>query len=599
MNGRSDPASLRTTSGCGTKRHILTVVTALLLAGSIVAFASQAGQTQPPASGTSAASKPSATPDEGIPIKSDVVVTACGACHKPDDKNRLSRISYRRTTPEGWQETVRRMVTLNKLQIDPDVARQVVKYLSDNHGLAPEEVAPAAFEVERRLVDYKYTAHAETDRVCSSCHSIGRVLLQRRSSEDWDLLVAMHRGWYPLVDFQAFRRMGPPDREPGPDGRPPDNRHPMDKVLDHVRSAFPLMTPEWAAWSATMRNPRLEGSWALSGNEPGQGMVFGQVTLAGNWASPDEFTTEATYTYARSGRTVKRSGRAMIYTGFQWRGRTTVDGNETSTLREVMTVDRDWRTISGRWFGGGYDELGVDVRLTRIGREPIVLGIDRASFGRSSTPQEIRIYGAQFPDALTPKDLDFGRGITVTRIVNATPQMILAEVTVAADAAPGVRDVFVAGASQRGAVAVYDRVDYIKVTPAWNMARVGGIVFPKMLAQFEAVAYHHGPDGKPDTKDDVSLGNVDATWAIEEYTATFDDDDRAFVGEIDARTGLFTPAADGPNPKRSGNRNNVGDVWVVATHTPSGRTTPLRARAHLLVTVPLYMRWDFFTLGQR
>jgi quinohemoprotein amine dehydrogenase len=145
-------------------------------------------------------------------------------------------------------------------------------------------------------------------------------------------------------------------------------------------------------------------------------------------------------------------------------------------------------------------------------------------------------------------------------------------------------------------------MDYIKVTPAWNMARVGGVVFPKMVAQFEAVAYNHGPDGKPDTKDDISLGPVDATWTTEEYTATFDDDDKAFVGDIDAKSGLFTPAADGPNPKRSGNRNNVGDVWVVATYTPPGRATaglPMRARSHLVVTVPLYMRWDFFTLGQK
>ena len=92
---------------------------------------------------------------------------------------------------------------------------------------------------------------------------------------------------------------------------------------------------------------------------------------------------------------------------------------------------------------------------------------------------------------------------------------------------------------------------------------------------------------------------MDATWSIEEYTATFDDDDRAFVGNIDTATGLFTPAEDGPNPKRSGNRNNVGDVWIVATRAAADGSAPLRARAHLVVTVPLYMRWDFFTVGQR
>ena len=66
-----------------------------------------------------------------------------------------------------------------------------------------------------------------------------------------------------------------------------------------------------------------------------------------------------------------------------------------------------------------------------------------------------------------------------------------------------------------------------------------------------------------------------------------------FVGELN-QNGLFTPNIDGPNPKRSGNRNNIGDVWVVAAHTSAGSSPsakPLRARAHLLVTVPLYMDW--------
>jgi quinohemoprotein amine dehydrogenase len=125
------------------------------------------------------------------------------------------------------------------------------------------------------------------------------------------------------------------------------------------------------------------------------------------------------------------------------------------------------------------------------------------------------------------------------------------------------------------------------------------VVFPKQLAQFEAFAYSKGPDGKPETKDDLPVGYVDATWSVEEYTAIFGDDDVKFVGGVDPATGLFTPAVDGPNPKRSGNRNNIGDVWVVATHAPGGDAPPLRARAHLVVTVPLYLRWDFSSVTAR
>ena len=49
----------------------------------------------------------------------------------------------------------------------------------------------------------------------------------------------------------------------------------------------------------------------------------------------------------------------------------------------------------------------------------------------------------------------------------------------------------------------------------------------------------------------------------------------------------------GPNPERVGSRNNIGDVYVVASYQPAGSPTrPLKARSLLVVTVPLYMRWE-------
>jgi len=565
---------------------------ALTLVGRLDAAPQQAGA---PTTDKPAATDKKEKEEDGIPVDNAVVKRVCGECHASDAKNRMSRISYRRTTPEGWQETIRRMVTLNGAAVEPTEAREIVKYLADHHGLAPEETKPASFEVERRLIDFKYTAHAETERVCSSCHSIGRVMLQRRSEKDWDSLVAMHRGWYPLVDFQVFRRGGPPSTEPGPDGRPPDNRHPMDKALAHLKTAFPLTTTEWSAWSATMRSPRIAGSWLVSGYQAGRGPIFGTVTITPG-ATGDEFATATSYRYARSGQVVTRAGRSVIYTGHQWRGRTTIGGDDKTSLREVMEIERDWQTIAGRWFEGAYDEVGIDVTLTRLGRETVVNGVDRPSLRRGSTAQVVRIFGGNLPATLRPADVDLGRGVTVARVVSAEPGVATVEVTVAADAPEGARDLFVAGAVRPAALVVYEKIDAVRVAPGWNLSRVGGVVFPKMFAQFEAMAFANGPDGKPDTKDDLPLGPVEATWSVEEYTATYDDDDVKFVGEIDAKNGLFTPALDGPNTSRSGNRNNVGDVWVVATHTPGAGAAPMRARAHLVVTVPLYMRWDFASL---
>ena len=43
--------------------------------------------------------------------------------------------------------------------------------------------------MERRLIDYKYTADADTEQTCIKCHSFGRVLMQRRTRMEWELLL--------------------------------------------------------------------------------------------------------------------------------------------------------------------------------------------------------------------------------------------------------------------------------------------------------------------------------------------------------------------------------------------------------------------------
>jgi quinohemoprotein amine dehydrogenase len=572
------------------------MVTRALVISGVILVGAMVQASQPPQTPTNQSSAaPTAKPEEGIPVTDQTVLKACGTCHRPDDKSQMTRISFQRNTPEGWQNTIQRMAALNGLRIDPETARHVVRYLSNNLGLAPEEAKPAAWEVEKRWIDFKYTANSDAENACNKCHSLGRVISQRRSRSEWELLIAMHRGWYPLVDNQAFRRGGPAPRDRSPDGRPPDTRHPVEKAVDHLAQAFPLKTSEWAAWSANMRPARLDGTWTLSGWELGKGAIYGKVTIAADPAAPDEFTTAITYRVARTGETVARTGRAIVYTGFQWRGRSTTPADD-SGLREVMMIDRDWRHMEGRWFTGGYDELGLDIKLDRIGADTRVLGTDRTALKQGDAGQELKIYGQNIPAALRAADIDLGSGITVTRVVSVTPEIATVTVDVSPTAPLGMRDLFVSGAARQRTLAVYDNVDSIKVKPDWAMARIGGVAFPKALAQFEAWGYSKGPDGRTDTADDIELGLVDVRWSMEEFAATYDDDDIKFVGTLDERTGRFTPNIDGPNPARSGQRNNIGDVWVVARYdaeTAGGKpATSFRARAHLLVTVPLYMRFD-------
>src|SRR5438552_14180061 len=68
--------------------------------------------------------------EDGIPVTDPLTVAKCGACHKQDDKGSMTRISWDRTTPEGWEQAIKRMVRLNGLSITPEEARKIVKYLS-------------------------------------------------------------------------------------------------------------------------------------------------------------------------------------------------------------------------------------------------------------------------------------------------------------------------------------------------------------------------------------------------------------------------------------------------------------------------------------
>jgi quinohemoprotein amine dehydrogenase len=554
---------------------------ALLAPGSAAA-----AQAAPPGGRGGQAARRDTTP--GFVIRDQAVIRSCVRCHVRDSTGRLERISYLRKTPEGWETSVRRMVMLHETELEPATARGIVRYLANEQGLSPEEARPGRFETERRLVDHRYTADSRTEQVCRACHSLGRVITQRRTRDEWELLVATHRGLYPDADFQAFRRGGPP---------PPDSAgapHPMDQAIAHLARAFPLRTPEWAAWSATMRPPRVDGEWLLSGNEPGRGRFYGRVTITRSPAAPDEFTTRARYRYVKDGRVVTREGRALVYTGFQWRGRSTETGAPPDSLwREVLFIEPGWQSISGRWFKGAYDEFGMDVTMARAGANTVLTALSPRALRTGVANQRLTILGANLPRGLAADAVDLGPGVRVTGVEGGSDSDSVAIVVQVDSGAPvGERDVFVAGAALRGGAVVYDRVSRIKVTPLAGMARVGGARFPKQYAVFEAFAFHDGSDRKPDTADDLELGPVNVTWSLEEYGVTYDDDDLRFVGSIDAR-GIFTPNVDGPNPQRSGQRNNVGDVWAVATYLPEGRNArPLKARAHLLVTVPLYMRWE-------
>jgi quinohemoprotein amine dehydrogenase len=562
-------------------------------------------QGQKPQAATSAEPATSA-PVEGIPVNNQLVISKCGACHTRDAKGDMLRISWERSTPEGWEEAIKRMVRLRGVKLTPEEARSILQYLATDHGLAPEEAKPVMYYAEHRIQDETNIPNDNVKGACANCHALARPLSWRRTAQDWRYLANLHIALYPQAD-EAFRL--------GINAGGFDESHhhldegaplPVDIALAYLAKTAPLETPQWSAWRARMRAPKLAGRWIVSASVPGRGRFYGDMEIEAASGTDDEFNTRVKLTSVRDGSSISRTGHSIVYAGYAWRGRSkgtpaadAAPNDLGSAVREVMWVSPDQNTAEGRWFWGEYQEFGYDVKMQRASADPTLIEVSRSLLKTGSQGTRVTLIGENLPAEISPSDLDFGTGVTVKRIVSHTPKEIVAEVDVASGAVSGKRDVAFRRSVLQNAIAVYDRIDYVKVTPDSALAHLGSDVHPKGYQQFDAIAYQRGADGKPHTADDVELGPIDVNWTVEEFYSVYGDDDKEFVGSL-SNNGLFTPASDGPNPQRKFSRNNYGDVWVVATakdeKDSDGR--PLIGKSYLVVTVPTYIKWDQPEVGQ-
>ena len=497
-------------------------------------------------------------PEAGIPVTDPLVVSKCGSCHARDERGNMQRISWERTTPEGWQEALKRMILVNGVSLTPAEARAIVKYLSTYHGLAPEEAKPVMYDVERRIHPETSIPNDNVGHACARCHTFARSLSWRRSPDDWKQLADMH----------ATRLKLPVSEE----------------AVAFLAAKAPLHTPEWDAWSARTHTPNLAGRWLVTASMQGRGQYYGEMQVD---SEGDEFSTSVHLTAVRDGSTIVRSGRSVVFGAYAWRGRSqgsraanSAPDNPNSEAREVLWVSPDQSTAEGRWYWGQYQEFGFDVKLRRAASGPTLTMVDPPSLKTGSEAGRIRLIGDRIPAQVTPADLDFGPGVTVRRIVSHSASEVIAEVDVASDATLGKRDVTLRGSVAPGAMAIYDRVDYIKVTPESALAAFGDETHDRGYEQFEAIGYQRGADGKLHTADDVELGRIDPkdlTWSMEVFYEA-QGKSTAFVGAV-SPTGFFAPAVESP-------KNNF-DVWVIATDK-NGKEKPLVGKAYLVVTVPMY-----------
>ena len=210
--------------------------------------------------GAAVAGSLSAQEMAGIAINDRLTITKCGGCHQRDSQGMMRRLSYIRTSPEVWEQAIKRMVRLNGLVIKPEEAREILKFLSANNGLAPEEAKPVFWEAEHRL--YRDQSDKIPDdalqHTCNYCHTIGRVLTQRRTKDDYDKLIAMHLGLFPGAENQLRPRR---EANVGEELVMPRRRVTKRSPCRRPRAAIHRLSQRRRHWCRRARMVRLQAMW--------------------------------------------------------------------------------------------------------------------------------------------------------------------------------------------------------------------------------------------------------------------------------------------------------------------------------------------------
>ncbi|MCX7057502.1 MAG: quinohemoprotein amine dehydrogenase subunit alpha [Proteobacteria bacterium] len=485
-----------------------------------------------------------------------LVRTYCSGCHLEHD-GAFERINSIRKTPEGWVMTLFRMHQVHGLALPEDVHDGIVRYLSDTQGLAPSEAAPARFALERRPNAKDLDLGPELATMCGRCHSLARVALQRRDSADWLKHMHFHVGQFTSLEYQASGR----DR--------PWWTIASTELPPKLGQLFPLTTPAWTAWSQRAARD-LSGSWVVVGHEPGGRDLYGTAEIAadGHGGYTAHYRLKDT-----AGTSVGGESHAIVYTGYEWRGRAELGGRAS---REVFAASEDGSRIVGRWFDPEHTEEGGDWTAVRNDAQPQVLAVlPRAMKAGSSGSVIVVATGIT-----SPATLSLGAG-TTTRVLASDAGALRASVEIASNTATGARTVSIAGASGQGAFAVYDKIDKIEIRPSFGIARVGGGKIAAVTAQFEAIGQAKDAAGNT-----LALGPIAADWSTLPYDAeAARTHDEAFGGGIQ-NSGRYVPAGAGLNPVREFSGNNTANLKVVARVRDG--TATVEGDSHLIVTV---QRW--------
>jgi quinohemoprotein amine dehydrogenase len=348
-------------------------------------------------------------------------------------------------------------------------------------------------------------------------------------------------------------------------------------MVPYLAETYPLESEAWEQWQVAPP-AAYQGSWRIVGTMPGRGDFSGEMTAVDQ--GDDHYLLEFNGQFD-DGQALAGSGSAIVYTGYEWRGNLKLGDTR---YRQVLAASADGSELVGRMFQRDHDEWGLRMRAVRDTGQPLVLAVQPPYLQRGSEAV-LRIAGTQLEGAVK-----LGPGLEVVETTAAESGDLLVKVIASSDAPTGQRSVQVGDATLPGALTVFGSIDRLAVEPPFAIGRVGGDGGSEPVEQaiFDAVAYSAGEDAELGTADDLRIGRVPANWSVEPWNAqAVADEDLRFAGQMDKDSGVFTPAAAGPNPQRKYQTNNAGNLKGIATLDQGGRT--LQGEGHLIVTV---QRWN-------
>ena len=494
----------------------------------------------------------------------NIVKEKCMVCHTVNSEGKVSRIDYVRKTPEGFEATVNRMQRLWGLKLTDEEKRQVIKDLSQARPLAPAETEKIMYLLTGEHGTIEQVPNETVKAACTRCHSFARVAAQRRTKEEWMKLKDTHMALNPALILQT---------------RDTDWPKIATEALNWLAEKYPADTQEYREWRAAGSPRAIDGKWQVVGYQPGKGKYFGTVEFAGQ--GNGEYRETRNITYA-DGSESKWEGTGRLYSGYSLRS-SLISGEEKA--KGVLLLQGD--VFRGKWHSLKDAGISGEETYYREGAGAAkVTDVFPAALRRGTTAT-LTIRGVNLPAAIKPGDINLAGGVTVKKVVSASANAVTVEVAVGQG--PDLRgDVKAGSALGKGLVTVFDKVDYLKITPEYAVARLGGGGRDKEGVQFQALGYSNGADGKAGTGDDLSVGPLEGVqWSVKEFVNAPGDDEIKWIGSLDQQ-GYFTPAIDGPNPQRPMATNNAGAVTVVGKYQPPGGGKPVAGEAKLLVTVPVY-----------